>query len=96
VRELENAMENAVVLGEGDKVLPEHLPIFVKMRKAGSQEGLEAIYNAGETFRDKIEYAERLILEDAIRKARGNKSEAAKQLDISVRNMRYKISKYNL
>ncbi|KAA3661507.1 MAG: sigma-54-dependent Fis family transcriptional regulator [Calditrichaeota bacterium] len=96
VRELENAMENAVVLGEGDKVLPEHLPVFVKIRKAKRPDGLDVILNAGETFREKIEFAERLILEEAIKKAAGNKSEAAKQLEISLRNMRYKISKYNL
>ncbi len=96
VRELENAMENAIVLGDGDMVLPEHLPVFVKIPKSHAVAGLDIVLNAGPTFREKIERAEQLILEDAIRKAGGNKSEAAKNLDISVRNMRYKISKYNL
>lgn len=96
VRELENAMENAVVLGEGEIVLPEHLPVFVKMRKGAPKDGLEAIFSAGTTFHEKVDYAEKLILEDAISKAKGNKSEAAKRLEISLRTMRYKISKYGL
>lgn len=43
-----------------------------------------------------MEAAEKLVLEDAIRRAGGNKSEAAKRLGISLRTMRYKIHKYNL
>ncbi len=95
VRELENAIENAIVLGEGDKLLPEHLPISVLSRKAAPSNA-EMLLNAGETFREKIEFAERVVLEDAIKKCGGNKSEAAKRLDISLRTMRYKIKKYEL
>ncbi|HHL71481.1 MAG TPA: sigma-54-dependent Fis family transcriptional regulator [Bacteroidetes bacterium] len=96
VRELENAIENAVVLGEGSQILPENLPIHLSARDAGSVSNIELLFNAGETFREKVEFAEKLVLEEAIRKAGGNKSEAAKRLDISLRTMRYKIKKYNL
>jgi len=95
VRELENAIENAVVLGEGDEILPEFLPISFKMNRIEPR-GIDLFLNAGETFKDKIEAAEKILLEDAIRKCEGNKSEAAKQLDISLRTMRYKIRKYEL
>jgi transcriptional regulator with PAS, ATPase and Fis domain len=43
-----------------------------------------------------MEVAEKKILEEAIRQANGNKSEAAKHLGISLRTMRYKIQKYKL
>ena len=52
--------------------------------------------NAGGTYREKMEFAERLVLQEAIQKAGGNKSEAAKRLGISLRTMRYKIRKYKL
>ncbi len=95
VRELENAVENAIVLGEGSEILVEHLPFGILKRHRGPA-GLDFLKNSGPTFKDKIEVAERLLLGDAIEQAGGNKSEAAKKLDISLRTMRYKIKKYNL
>ncbi len=95
VRELENAIENAIVLGEGEIILPEHLPFTLTSRSAsGTSTG--SFINAGPSYREKMEAAEKMVLEDAIRKAGGNKSEAAKRLGISLRTMRYKIHKYKL
>ncbi|MDZ7291461.1 MAG: sigma-54 dependent transcriptional regulator [candidate division KSB1 bacterium] len=101
VRELENAIENAIVLGEGEILLPEHLPVTLAMRKAATesyvQPGVDNLFaTSGTSYREKMEAAEKLVLEEAIRRAGGNKSEAAKQLGISLRTMRYKIQKYNL
>jgi DNA-binding NtrC family response regulator len=53
-------------------------------------------FPGGSSYREKMEAAEKKILEEAIRQADGNKSEAAKQLGISLRTMRYKIQKYKL
>jgi DNA-binding NtrC family response regulator len=95
VRELENAIQNAIVLGEGDEIRPEHLPLSMSTKhRRGDRMDLFA--QAGQTLQEKIDYAERLILERAIHEARGNKSEAAKRLGISLRTMRYKIKKYGL
>jgi transcriptional regulator with PAS, ATPase and Fis domain len=101
VRELENAIENAVVLGEGEEILPEYLPVTVSMRKAATEMAARAHANdfftaSGASYREKMEAAEKLVLEEAIQRADGNKSEAAKQLGISLRTMRYKIQKYKL
>ncbi len=95
VRELENAIENSIVLGEGDTILPEHLPFTVSMR-ARPFAAANSFIASGQTYREKMEAAEKLVLEDAIRRAGGNKSEAAKRLGISLRTMRYKIHKYKL
>ena len=95
VRELENAMENAVVLGEGATISPEHLPFgLIDHRKSTSQFGF--LSSAGKDYKDKMEAAEKIILQTAIEDAGGNKSEAAKILNISLRTMRYKIKKYGL
>ena len=95
VRELENAVENAIVLGEGRTLLPEHLPLGMFKKPRGS---LKPNFwkNAGNSFKDKIEVAEKMVLQEAIERTGGNKSEAAKILDISLRTMRYKIKKYGL
>jgi DNA-binding NtrC family response regulator len=95
VRELENAIENAIVLGEGVTILPEHLPfgIYLKHKERLS---LDFLNNSGSSYKDKMEAAEKAVLMDAINSAGGNKSEAAKSLDISLRTMRYKIKKYGL
>ncbi len=95
VRELENAIENAIVLGEGEIILPEHLPFTLALRQHPAATAGSFI-NAGPSYREKMEAAEKMVLEDAIRKAGGNKSEAAKRLGISLRTMRYKIHKYKL
>jgi transcriptional regulator with PAS, ATPase and Fis domain len=101
VRELENAIENAIVLGEGDVLLPEHLPVTLTTYKASAEsfavENDDDFFLAsGTSYREKMEAAEKKVLEEAIRQANGNKSEAAKQLGISLRTMRYKIQKYKL
>jgi len=95
VRELENAIENAIVLGEGEVIMPEHLPFTVTLQHKTAASA-NAFIGAGPTYREKMEAAEKMVLEDAIRRAGGNKSEAAKKLGISLRTMRYKIHKYNL
>jgi len=96
VRELENAVENAVVLGEGNVILPDFLPlnIYSLQNQSLAKEFLNNF--KGESYRKKIEFAERLVIREAIEQADGNKSIAAKNLKISLRTMRYKIKKYNL
>jgi DNA-binding NtrC family response regulator len=96
VRELENAMENAVVLGEGEIILPQLLPLHIY-----SFQDLPLDFKffdelKNESYRKKMEFAERIVIKNAIEEAGGNKSFAAKKLRISLRTMRYKIKKYNL
>ena len=96
VRELENAVENAIVLGEGNVILPEFLPlnIYSFSNRSLGKEFLDNLQ--GDSYRKKIEFAERLVIREAIENADGNKSIAAKNLNISLRTMRYKIKKYSL
>jgi len=96
VRELENAMENAVVLGEGDVILPEFLPLNIYNHRNHTLRSDFLNKMPDESYRKKMEYAERLVIKDAIDQAGGNKSIAAKNLKISLRTMRYKIKKHNL
>ena len=95
VRELENAVENAVVLSDGPVIFPEHFPFHIYT--PNYQNMRKYVKNAtGTTYREKMEFAERMILKNAIEDVQGNKSGAAKKLEISLRTMRYKIKKYKL
>jgi DNA-binding NtrC family response regulator len=96
VRELENAVENAVVLGEGDVILPEFLPAGIALFQSRSMSSPFLDQAKQDSYRKKMEFAERIIIKDAIDNADGNKSVAAKNLKISLRTMRYKIRKYHL
>jgi len=95
VRELENSMENAVVLTEGNIILPEDLPFYIKAQKP--ENNVPDISQLdGLTYQDQIEYAEKIIISKALEETNGNKTHAAKQLGFSIRTMRNKANKYGL
>ena len=88
VRELENCMERAVLLAQDHVVHARHLPPTLQLdpgdsRPAGSLEGtLEAI--------------ERDLLDDALKVARGNMAEAARQLGLTERKMGLRVRRHGL
>lgn len=88
VREIENAIENAVVMCDSDSINVKDLPFHIKGQLI--------------TEVPKIDYdsmkddAERKIIEDTLRITKGNKTKAAELLGISIRTMRYKSKKYSL
>ena len=93
VRELENAIERACLMVEGSTIRKENLP--------------ETIIKSDDPLRKKIEfdeisikkamkYAEAVLIKRALEKTGGNKSKAAKLLEISHRALLYKIKKYNI
>jgi len=105
VRELENIVERAVTLGQGDEVgpecLPEHLRGIAPDVKAGpvpsSASGQNAgVPEGGMDLEKTIEDMERVIIMDALKKSGGVKKKAAELLGLSFRSMRYKLSKYGI
>jgi Nif-specific regulatory protein len=74
VRELENAMERAVVLGSSDEITPEDLPEAV-LEGGGSGE-LPGAYHAT------IRQTKKRLIQDALDKAGGNFTEAARLLGV--------------
>jgi transcriptional regulator with GAF, ATPase, and Fis domain len=77
VRELENAMERAVVLGASDMILPEDLPEAV-LESTVAAEPSEAPSN----YQEALLEAKRRVIRDALERAGGVYTEAAKLLDI--------------
>jgi Nif-specific regulatory protein len=75
VRELENAMERALVLGSGESILPEDLPESI----------LESGYSrqaSGPGYHSAIEELKKRLIVDALERSKGNYTEAAKSLGI--------------
>ena len=98
VRELENALGNAAMMTMGDMIDVDDLPPTVQ-RGETRKFAVEA--GAGETAESatiapSLEDHEKELLADALARANGNQSEAARILKISRDRMRYKMAKYNL
>ena len=87
MRELENAIERAVVLNTSNQLEPRFLPASVQPRATPS--GLPAI--PGSTMAEVERYA---ILE-TLKSTGGSTSNAAEILGISVRTIQYRLHQYN-
>jgi two-component system response regulator PilR (NtrC family) len=87
VRELENVLERALTLSSGG-VIEAH---EIELR---AQPGAER--RAGEALGDQLEAIERDAIREALERARYNKTEAAKLLGITFRQLRYRIKKLGL
>ena len=89
VRELENAIERAVVLTDRDILEPAdfaHAPRTTHHAPTGGEV----------TLSDVVETAERGAIAAALGATDGNRREAAKRLGVSLRTLFYKMSRYGL
>lgn len=90
VRELENIVERAVVIARAPLIATQDLP-FQECREP---ESLGAAVEAG-SLHMALESLERQMIQEALEKAQSNQSQAARQLGLSERMLRYKLKKYN-
>ncbi|NBD95220.1 MAG: response regulator [Gammaproteobacteria bacterium] len=93
VRELVNILQRAVTLCEGDEITVEDLNIDQSML---DDDNVDVSPPEDRSLDDYMEDIERRILEKALVEAKYNKTEAARQLGISFRSLRYKIKKYDI
>ena len=95
IRELANAIERAMILSGGGMLLPEHLPMRIPIRRAGSSAAPSAVTgphfaipDGTPTLRDiEMKYI-RVVLD----KHNGNKPAASKELGISLKTLYNKIN----
>jgi len=98
VRELQNVIERAVILcGENGVLEPEHLGLTAS-RKLVSSTPAESVsassFAGGYTLPPLAEMEKRHILA-ALEQCKGNRTHAAKLLDVSIRTLRNKLHEYN-
>ncbi len=107
VRELQNVIERAVILcGDGDSILAEHLGLAtpatgVRMPQFSAEETLPVTETVSAPTINPVtevttlaELEKRAILA-ALEHCRGNRTHAARMLDISIRTLRNKLHEYN-
>lgn len=102
VRELENILERALVLG-GEVILPEHLPEHVrspiKLHAAPQRETAIIIDESVELpikLDDLLAHIERRYLESALAQTNGAKKRAAELLGMNFRSFRYRLQKFGI
>lgn len=98
-RELENCMERALVLSEGDEISLESLPEAITRRhKKRSQTAAASAPEANDNLSIKQRTAalEMDLIQRALQKTGGNRTHAAKILEISHRALLYKLKEYGL
>ncbi len=92
IRELENILERALTLAEGEVILPEDLHLKGMVVRP-EHEGSET--NAG-SLEHQLDDVERNAILDVLEQTRWNRTAAAKILGLSLRALRYRLEKLGL
>lgn len=89
VRELENTIERAVLVCDGNVIHGHHLPPTLQTAEITGTVMRVALEQAVESF-------EQDLIKDALKTTRGNRSKAARLLRTTERILSYKIKRYNI
>ncbi len=93
VRELENMLERAYTLCEGEEIKPSDLRLS---DAPGAPENGEASLAQIDNLEDHLEDVERKLIMQALEETRWNRTAAAQRLGLSFRSMRYRLKKLGL
>mgnify|MGYP002629454542 FL=1 len=105
VRELENILERALALSEGDSITADDLqfssattrdPVSSQDENSERSDKAHESHNAYGDLEGYLEDIEREMISRALEKCRWNKTETAKMLGISFRSLRYRQKKLGL
>jgi DNA-binding NtrC family response regulator len=94
VRELRNAIERAILLTDGEKLSPHDLPTDIQKPKGRTPAAKDEIKlpHAGLV----LEELEKELVVQALTRARGNRTRAARLLGMNRDQIRYRIEKFKL
>ena len=87
VRELENILERAMALTSGTVIHAQDLALVPNDASDGTISG---------SLQDHLDQVERQVIQDAIEKANGNRTAAARMIGITFRSMRYRMARLGL
>lgn len=98
VRELENILERAAILAGGQTIQPQHLPADIAQSLASASNEPSTANNEGSdlSIPRATETIERRLILQALDACQGNKTKAAKLLEISERSLWNKLNQYGL
>lgn len=92
MRELENVLERAAIVCGGQLIEPRHLPLEAGAAPAAVAPESAAAQNLSIPLATEV--LERRLIEQALLQTGGNKSKAARLLEISERSLWYKLERY--
>jgi DNA-binding NtrC family response regulator len=93
VRELENTIERSLVLAAGETLQPGDIRLEeARGMNAAMQSQQAPLLPAGET----LEHWEQMMIREALRRANGNKSQAARLLGLTRNALRYRLSQMGM
>jgi two-component system response regulator AtoC len=93
VRELENSIERAMVIADDSLLLPEHFP--AEMMQNNGHKRSDDIFN-GFSLKDAQKIMEKKFITRALEETEGNRTRAAKLLEISHPSLLTKIKAYDI
>ena len=94
IRELENVLEQAMLLADGDELVADELPDQVRFSMAAADD-LE-LTDDDLSVKKHSAALERKLIQRALERTGGNRTKAAELLELSARALRYKILDYGL
>ncbi|HEY7790597.1 MAG TPA: sigma 54-interacting transcriptional regulator, partial [Vicinamibacterales bacterium] len=89
VREMENTMERAVLVCDGNVIHAHHLPPTLQTAEASGT-------MVGVSLEEAVAAYEKDLLQDALKTTRGNRAKAARLLSTTQRILNYKVRKYEV
>ncbi|MCM8813946.1 MAG: sigma-54 dependent transcriptional regulator [Candidatus Omnitrophica bacterium] len=92
VRELENAIESAVALSDQAVIQPENLP----ERIAAYRQPDTWEFSSEDSLKSKVEQFEKELILRTLSETGGNKTQVAKLLKMTRRNLDYKVKRYGI
>jgi DNA-binding NtrC family response regulator len=92
VRELENTIERSLVLASNEVLQPSEIRIEAPRNMPASATPQAPLLPEGET----LEHWEQMMIREALRRANGNKSQAARMLGLTRNALRYRLSQMGL
>ncbi len=96
IRELENAVERAIVLGSGEMIGVDSLPESVRRERPVREPEVVDVPDEGLDLDATLDELERRYLQIALERTRGVQTKAAELLRMTFRQFRYKLQKHNL
>jgi DNA-binding NtrC family response regulator len=103
VRELQNCIERAAILTEGDTIHPRHLNLSFRgpslappVDEEGPWSKIDLTGTLAEATRRTVIEVERRKIEQALKEAAGNRGRAAEVLQVSYKTFTAKLREYGL